>query len=420
MSFVVKKRNESLPEAWDDRQCRIKGWNKEAIRDAMVLVIGAGAIANEVIKNLALLGFGYVFIADMDVIENTNLTRTVLFSKQDLGKQKSVVATERFLEMNLEPTASADSFVGDIVFELGDGIFRRVDLVLGCLDNLETRFAVNKICMRYNIPYIDGAIGSLDCCLKVMNGHQCACLECYAGNALLHDRFRQSCAATMRAQALEGKAATVQTASAIVAGFEVQEALKIICGMNPQYGKEYWFFGSKNSFESFPMALDPNCCAHLLDARANVIETPLSYKNTMRELLLYVQEKGFDTIRVDEDKYRMFVVKTKCPNCGKTVDVGLPFYKFYADDYFCQDCQSNKVFNTKITEEETTGYNCYSLENTTDNILDMPLEQVGIPAFHVLPADNSLTGETAYFELTGDLQSVAPAYAKKHDAESEK
>ncbi len=413
------KQSAPPPEAWDDRQSRIEGWDREAIRKAKILVIGAGAIANEVIKNLALLGFEYVFIADMDEIELTNLTRTVLFTKQDIGKRKAAVAAKRFCELNMAPTAAADYFDGDIVFALGDGIFRRVDLVLGCLDNMETRFALNRICMRYEIPYIDGAIGSLDFDLRVMNGHSTACLECYAGKILSQDRYRQSCAVTMRTQEAEGKAATVQTASAIVAGLEVQEALKIVCGISPQYGQEYLFFGKQNLFSKAPMPLDPNCMAHLRSARKSVTETPLSHRNTLRELLEYVGKSGFDSIRVDEDKYREFVLRSICPGCGKPIDVKLPFYKYFADDFFCPDCRENKVFNTKVTESDMTLLDRYSLGDTPDLVLDMTLEQLGIPAFHVLPADNGKTGETAYFELTGDLSAAAPVYAEKYGSSRE-
>ena len=100
MKGFASKGIQYTGEKWDDRQSRIEGWDAEAIRNATILVIGAGAIGNETLKNLALLGFGNVIVCDMDQIELSNLTRTVLFSHDDIGKGKSELAAQKFLKMN--------------------------------------------------------------------------------------------------------------------------------------------------------------------------------------------------------------------------------------------------------------------------------------------------------------------------------
>jgi len=79
----------------DDRFDRFKligWWDQQRLRSARVLVIGAGALGNEIIKNLALLGVGNVVIADKDTIENSNLSRSVLYREADAGRSKAVVA----------------------------------------------------------------------------------------------------------------------------------------------------------------------------------------------------------------------------------------------------------------------------------------------------------------------------------------
>src|SRR5438874_4785377 len=82
------------------------------------LVVGAGALGNEVIKNLALLGVDRVWIADRDVIESSNLTRSVLYCTPDIAQQiaartpKAVYAAARAQEIN--PDVSATAFVGEI------------------------------------------------------------------------------------------------------------------------------------------------------------------------------------------------------------------------------------------------------------------------------------------------------------------
>src|SRR6185295_2736964 len=85
-------------DANEDRFSRfrlISWWDQLRLQRARVLVIGAGALGNEIIKNLALLGVGRVFIADLDRIETSNLSRSVLFRAADCGQGKARVAAER-------------------------------------------------------------------------------------------------------------------------------------------------------------------------------------------------------------------------------------------------------------------------------------------------------------------------------------
>ena len=134
-------------DSFYDRQQRIDWWSQEKLRKAKVMVVGAGAIGNEVLKNLALLGVGNIFIADFDKISKSNLSRTVLFGRKDIGKKKAEIAAKATKKLCLEDEANVDWFHGDVVWELGVGIFRQMDLVLGCLDNIEAR-----ICLLYTSP----------------------------------------------------------------------------------------------------------------------------------------------------------------------------------------------------------------------------------------------------------------------------
>ena len=149
-SFTIKKSSEDNPF---ERQERIEWWSQERLKNARILVVGAGAIGNETLKNLALLGIGNILVCDMDTISVSNLSRTVLFRKEDAGKKKAQTAALRTKEMSLEATCCVDFFDGDIVWELGTGVFRRFDIILGCLDNVETRFALNRNCRLVSKPF---------------------------------------------------------------------------------------------------------------------------------------------------------------------------------------------------------------------------------------------------------------------------
>ena len=119
----------------------IPWWDQEKIQKATVMVVGAGALGNELVKNLTLLGIGKIIIIDMDSIENSNLTRSVLFRRSDVGRFKAEVAAERAREIN--PDVTAIGLMANIIDDVGLGVFRRMDVVLGGLDNREARLSIN-------------------------------------------------------------------------------------------------------------------------------------------------------------------------------------------------------------------------------------------------------------------------------------
>src|SRR6185436_8674984 len=106
-----------LPEDRYARQRLISWWEQERLASAKVLVIGAGALGNEILKNLALLGVGRVFVADLDVVSNSNLSRSVLYRAQDCGRHKVDVAAERAEE--IYPDMKVRPFHGNVVYDLG-------------------------------------------------------------------------------------------------------------------------------------------------------------------------------------------------------------------------------------------------------------------------------------------------------------
>ncbi|MFN5853975.1 MAG: HesA/MoeB/ThiF family protein, partial [Pirellulaceae bacterium] len=81
--------NDRMESSLFGRQEAMDGWNQESLRQARVLVVGAGALGNEVAKNLALSGVGQIWIVDRDLVEATNLTRCILFDSSDIGMPKA-------------------------------------------------------------------------------------------------------------------------------------------------------------------------------------------------------------------------------------------------------------------------------------------------------------------------------------------
>lgn len=82
-------------ESFFERQERLSWWRQEVLQSARIMVVGAGALGNETLKNLALLGARRMLVVDQDDISPSNLSRTVLFQPADIGRRKAQVAAER-------------------------------------------------------------------------------------------------------------------------------------------------------------------------------------------------------------------------------------------------------------------------------------------------------------------------------------
>ncbi len=213
----------------------ISWWQQETVRNATVLVVGAGALGNEVLKNLALMGIGNLLIADFDTIEDSNLSRSVLFRESDNGKRKVDAAAAAVKELN--PDVNVKAWHGDINYELGMGVFRHVDVIVGCLDNREARLSIDRFSQAVNRPWVDGAIQELMGIVRVFWPGRGANYE-----STLTDydyqmiSLRYSCPLLARENLLQGKVPTTPTSASIVAAFQTQEALKIIHNMDVEAG----------------------------------------------------------------------------------------------------------------------------------------------------------------------------------------
>ncbi|OPZ74984.1 MAG: Sulfur carrier protein ThiS adenylyltransferase [Verrucomicrobia bacterium ADurb.Bin474] len=122
----VSISNADLSEDRFSRFGLIDWWDQSKLRSAKILVVGAGAIGNEILKNLALLGVGHVLVIDLDSIEISNLSRSVLFRPSDVGRQKADVAAER--TRDLYPECKVKALSGNVMHDLGLGVFGWADV----------------------------------------------------------------------------------------------------------------------------------------------------------------------------------------------------------------------------------------------------------------------------------------------------
>ena len=276
-------------EAYEsDRYSRfrlIPWWDQELLSRSKILVVGTGAIGNELTKILALLGVGKVVVVDFDAIENSNLTRSVLFREKDEGRMKADVAAERALEIN--PHIDVRALNANIVYDVGLGVFREMDVVLGGLDNREARLAINQYCWRVNRPWVDGAIEVLNGIARMFIPPDGACYECTMGEMdykLLN--MRKSCALLSRDEMLSGKVPTTPTTAAVIAGMQVQEAIKFLHGKQVLNGEGFVFNGLTHDSYKVSYTRDEDCLSHDTYEHKEIVEWEKpSSETTLGELL---------------------------------------------------------------------------------------------------------------------------------------
>lgn len=363
----------------------ISWWEREKVEKAKVLVIGAGALGNEVIKNLALMGVGNIFIIDFDNIEAANLSRSVLFRETDNHRSKAEVVAARAKAIN--PQIHVQYLNADVTTGLGLGIIRRMDAIVGCLDNREARLAVNRFCYWMDKPWVDGAIQELLGLMRVFAPGEGACYECTLTEQALRDlSLRYSCQLLARQNVLLGKVPTTPTIASIIGGMQSQEVLKLIHDMPVEAGKVVHFNGLTNHMHTTAYVPREECESHW--TYGEITELPARAERVTLEDLLKIAraDLGPDAmIELDQE----LVISLECPSCHSLEEVLRPVSEITFEAGHCPTCGELREaqFTHMITGEE--------------NFLHRTLANVGVPPLHILRAHNGF--EYRFYELTGDL-----------------
>jgi len=275
---IEVKKIDSIDSDKYDRQKRIKGWDQNKIRNSKVMVIGAGATGNEVIKNLVLSGVGTITLIDYDFIDLSNLNRCVLFNTKSAEKNEYKVDVIKEACRDINPDVKIITIKEDLN-KVEKNIYKQNDVICSCLDNVEARLEANNYSYYFGIPFIDSGIdGYFGTVQAVFSKDQnSACLQCGISNKDLDLMWKKfSCTGrelnTENGETM-GKIASIITTTSIIGGIQSQQVLKFILGMDyfeeygiwdsqigkPLIGKQLNYNGLTNSFKKIEKAKDPNC-----------------------------------------------------------------------------------------------------------------------------------------------------------------
>ncbi len=390
---MSKKKIEIKTEKeWDKTFQMISWWKTDDVRNAQIMVVGAGALGNEVLKNLALLNVGNILIVDFDHIEYSNLSRSVLFRESDVKDKrlKSDVAAERIQEIN--PNIKVQTINGDIMVDVGIGVFRRMDVIIGCLDNRLARLFINRHCFKVSKTWVDGAIENLAGELNVyMPGTSCYESQ-LSDQEWQNIRHKMGCPDVARRNSLQGRIPTTPISSSIIAAMQVQEALKVVMGntKHSMAGKKFLYEGMNNIIMMYETAVVNEEVESALRYEEIIEAKELRADSTIKEALEWLSKK----LKVENPKIEYapgIILEITTERSEKVIPLVMSKAHFSDDlaDKYTEE-QNESIIFSKMT---------YEIDKEFPN-KELRLSDIGIPPLQILSVQ---TDDDLFFvELTGD------------------
>jgi len=223
---------------------------QKRLKNAKVLVIGAGGLGSPALLYLAAAGVGTIGIAEFDEVDESNLQRQIIHTQSDIGKSKAVSAKESIAEANpyVDVVLHEERLDNDNVF----GVFEGYDLIVDGTDNFATRYMVNDAAYFLGIPYVWGSIYRFDGQASVFAPKQVEGAPCY------RCLYPEPPPPGMVPSCAEGGVLGVLCAS--IGSIQVNEAIKMITGAgDPAIGSLVIYDALELSWRKLKVRKDPNC-----------------------------------------------------------------------------------------------------------------------------------------------------------------
>jgi molybdopterin/thiamine biosynthesis adenylyltransferase/rhodanese-related sulfurtransferase len=220
---------------------------QKRLKNAKVLVVGAGGLGSPALLYLAAAGVGTLGIVDFDVVDESNLQRQIIHGVSDIGKPKAESARDSIQEINpyVEVILHEERLDSDNALD----IFRPYDLIVDGTDNFATRYLVNDACVLLGKPYVWGSIYRFDGQASVFWAEHGPCYRCL---------YPEPPPPGMVPSCAEGGVLGVLCAS--IGSIQVNEAIKVITGIgDPLVGRLMIYDALEMNYRSVKVRKDPEC-----------------------------------------------------------------------------------------------------------------------------------------------------------------
>lgn len=226
------------------RQMLIDGWGEEGQRklnNATIFIAGAGGLGSPVSIYLAVAGVGKIIICDFDSVEITNLNRQILHSHTRIGINKALSAKITLTAIN--PDVEVIAITEKITDENASKLIGNAVIIMDCMDNLETRYILNKVAIQNRIPLVFGAIYGMQGMLSFIQSPETPCLKCLFPEAPPRETFP-----------------VLGVTPGVIGALQALEAIKYIVGIGKNLKNKLLVWdGISCDFKSFTARKDPHC-----------------------------------------------------------------------------------------------------------------------------------------------------------------
>lgn len=217
---------------------------QDILKQSKIVVIGAGGLAAPVLTYLTCAGVGTITLVDYDTVTDSNLNRQFLYHEKNIGEPKALNAKEILSELNSEITINqkSEKITDDNIKE----IIKDSDVVIDCVDNVETRIIVNRGCLMMNIPLVEGGVNGFYGFITSIK-REYPCLECIGYH---NTKMKRPCPA-------------LGAVVGVIGSLQAVECIKILLGMEGVlYGKILNYDGLSASFDVVDTEKNDSCEAH--------------------------------------------------------------------------------------------------------------------------------------------------------------
>ena len=397
---------EGASEARFSRE-RLAGYDPAVVGDATVLVVGAGALAQNVLINLALSGVGELRIVDFDEFEDHNAPRSPLYptaeERSKLGMMKARVAATKTLGFMRAPRARV-RFAVSPVQALGSGAFDGVDVVAACVDNPEARSYLGDMSRLLGVALVEGGFHaaqvSLSCFPPSLRG-DAATDPCYrCGHADVVGTF--SCQRYAGEAIRAGVIPAIQSAAATLGGLQAEAILQALHGSHAGCRRINLDIRTGRA-RAYELTLDPECQG--VHRRFSTPTTALSCtgEDTLGTLVDELEVALGPGCVVDLREG--LVCEAYCDGCGRLVRAAVPDWAWRARP-LCVACGGPHERYGADADGLTPVIVMHLASDMPAGLRAVSCRQAGIPALSRLEARPANGGPETGFQLAGAIDEL--------------
>ncbi|HEX8087868.1 MAG TPA: ThiF family adenylyltransferase, partial [Blastocatellia bacterium] len=388
---------------------RLAGYDPGLLAGSVALIVGAGALGQNVAQNLALSGLGELRIVDRDIFEPHNRTRSPAFplpgEQGHLGLEKATVVAHKLRRLMTAPNPIM-RFAQAWIQELGDGAFKNVSIVFSCVDTPGARAYLADKSRLHGIAYVEGGFDAADVslsCFRPAHGERAVTQPCWRCS---HQDVAGAFSCKFYAERIEvaGFIPAIQNAAAALGALQSEAGILALHASESESIESYALDLNIRTGQSRRVRLstDPLCPGVHKSIDGEIIRLETSADSTVEQLLLEIG-KHFPLAPAVEAPFPI-IWTAPCLQCKEMVGVKKPDWLWMMDPR-CDACKEGVANKGEEYIDQTPRAYKQLSHDMPDDVLKATCGELGLPPLSIVEA--TVDGNTSkFFELAGSVDHI--------------